>query len=89
LLHQAPDGRKDIFFIDTEFASLLKVVGEYVEEELRVGRSIDVPVRGSIEEMQQGRRVNQIAILQRIGSISKTIRVDLYPHVRIQCRKES
>ena len=53
LLHEGGDGGEDVFFIDTEFARLLEVVGKDVEEKLRVGGSVDVTVGGLVHELEK------------------------------------
>lgn len=46
-----------------ELAGLLQVVGEDVEQELRVRVSVVMPVRLGIEELPQLERVDQVAVL--------------------------
>ena len=54
LLHEAADGVEDILLVDAELARLLEVIGEDVEEELRVGGGVDVSVRDMVHVVEQG-----------------------------------
>lgn len=51
LFHHAPDSRKNVLFVDAELSSLLQIVREDVKQELRVGRSVDMPMRGRVHEL--------------------------------------
>ena len=53
LLHEGSDGGEDVFFVNTEFARLLEVVGKDVEEKLRVGGGVDVTVGGLVHELEK------------------------------------
>jgi len=64
LLHEATNSSEDIFLVDTELPRLLQVVRKYVQEQFRVGRSVDVAVGGCVHVLQQRSRIYQIAILQ-------------------------
>jgi hypothetical protein len=46
-----------------ELASLLKVVGKDVEEELRVRVGVDMPVSVRVEELAQSRGIDDVAVL--------------------------
>jgi len=63
LLHKSTDGVEYILLVDSEFPRLLKVVGEYVEQKLGIGRGVNVTVGTSIHEMKQGICIDQITIL--------------------------
>lgn len=63
LLHKAADRGEDILLVDTELARLLQVVGKDVQQELRVGGRVDVPMSGGIHGLEQRLSVNKVPIL--------------------------
>ena len=52
LTHERAHGSEDVLLVDTELARLLEVVREDVEEELRVGGRVNVPVRDGVHDVQ-------------------------------------
>jgi len=52
LLHKSANGLEYVLFIDPKFARLLEIVGEDVEQQLRVGRGVDMTVGISIHEVE-------------------------------------
>lgn len=61
--HQGSNRGEDIFLIDTEFACLLKVVREDVQEELRVRRCVDVAMGTGIHILQKLFGIDKVPIL--------------------------
>ena len=57
------DGAEDVVLVNTELARLLQIVGEDVEEELRVAVGVDVPVRVVVEVVAEMGRIDEVAIL--------------------------
>lgn len=57
------DGSEDVFLIDTELSSLLKVVGKNVKKKLRVRIGVDMPVSVDIKELSQSGGVDHVAVL--------------------------
>lgn len=57
------DGGEDVFLIDTELASLLKIVSEDVEKKLRVGISVDMSMSVDVKELSQGGGVDNVTVL--------------------------
>jgi hypothetical protein len=65
-LHDFANSSEDIVFVDTEFTSFLKSVGEEIKEEFRVGRSVDVSVCVVVEVVTEVFSVGQVAVLLRV-----------------------
>lgn len=63
LFHKIADGGEDIFFVDTELARLLEIVGKDVEQQLGVRGRVDVPVGRLVHELEQLVGVDEITIL--------------------------
>lgn len=63
VLHALADGAEDVILVDAELAGLLESVGEKVQEELRVGRGVDVAVTVVVEVVPQVVGVGQVAVL--------------------------
>jgi hypothetical protein len=64
LLHEPANSGEYVVFIDADLARLLEVIGKDIDQQLRVGRRVDVSVRLSIQELEEGCRVDQVAILR-------------------------
>ena len=62
-LHDFANSAENVVGVDTEFASLLKGVGEEIEEELRVGGSIDVAMSVVVEVVTKVLRIGEVSIL--------------------------
>lgn len=69
LLHKITYSREDILLIDTELARLVQVVREDVEEQLRVGRRVDVPVSGLVHKLEEFGRVDEVPVLVRVSHV--------------------
>ena len=63
LFHKLPNGTEYVLLVDSELARLLKVVGEYVEQELGIGRGVDVAVGTGIHEVEQSICIEEITVL--------------------------
>ena len=57
---------KQIIFVDTKLSSLLQIARKYVEECLRIGVSIDVPMGFFIQICPENGSVDEIPILHII-----------------------
>lgn len=62
--HGVSDGGEDVFFIDSDLARLLEVVGEDVEQELRVRVGVDVSVGVRVEEPTELFSVVEVSVLR-------------------------
>lgn len=62
-VHEVSDGGEDVFFVDSEFAGLLEVVREHVEEDFRVRVGVDVPVCFGVEVLAEFVGVDKVAVL--------------------------
>ena len=51
LLEETSNSCENILFIDSEFPRLLEIVGEDIQEQFGIGRSVDVTMRLSIQEV--------------------------------------
>lgn len=63
LSHEVSDGGEDVLLVDSDLARLLKVVGEDVEEQLRVRVGVDVSVGFGIKEGPQLLGVGKVTVL--------------------------
>ena len=54
LSHKSANGLEYVLFINPELARLLEIVGEDVEQQLGIGRGVDMTVGISIHEVEQG-----------------------------------
>lgn len=70
LLHEFGNGSKDVVRVDTEFAGLLQIVGEDVEEEFGIGIGVDVSMSVVVEVVAEVRGVDEVAVL--LSCISST-----------------
>ena len=62
-MHYFSNGSENIVGIDSKFTSLLESVGEEVEEELRVGGSVDVSMGVVVEVVLEMSVVGEVTIL--------------------------
>lgn len=72
-MHDFSNRSENVVFVDTEFAGFLKGVGEQVEEELRVGGSVDMSVGVVVEVVSKMFGVGQVTVLLAKPSESKSV----------------
>lgn len=63
LFHESTDGFEYVLLVDSELARLLKIICEYVEQKLGIGRGVDVAVSTGVHEVEQGICVDEITVL--------------------------
>lgn len=63
--HEVSNGGEDVLLVDSHLAGLLEVVGEDVEEELRVGIGVDVSMSVRVEEVSKLLDVGEVSVLEK------------------------